>query len=610
MRKHLVSIISVVIYCIVSLFIIYLHIHDYTPKVMHVMDISASPWLSEDHNNMIMLKIGYVPDIFHSKFDKHTVIAHYQDSFHAAFQEDVAASHPRANGESILQLSASATEAVNWRFDWVDSGFDHTSLVSHSNNPRINNYYNPLYNGGTKVVLNDNDKAFIKKHTITSASINNRQKFGRHFSYYPIADFRKGIYKKPRTEIAIYPRSAFVPHQPTEVLYVDIRDGNPWEGDIIVTQLNAPNGAEPQIVKANASGVTSLSFTLTERASFSITAGDHAMEATFEPRTMPFTLKFEDASESSCTNLYRTTPAGDYTDSIRSGVHITPIKKGSDIIIDYFEGYAWINRQIVPADELNQTVCLTPGFKFGITPQIIYARFSMAGFEDEAQTVPLIASNDIRRKSDTMTYYERGRTSEHTIDTFGAFYQDYIKLTELNAISLSQIPGYYYSGGTLFDKMEKIYQSADAQDHYDIFSVAKGLKHFINDENAPNYDKYSDERQQIQKYLLTRLAALHHPQIIRHVDDLERATAKLNYEMRSRKRSAWFYSMLWLSVGIVGCGAAARRIRIRRQQQWFDAAAKGMEKGDLPSAPIWLKILIAALFFGIIESLYMYISLL
>ena len=77
----------------------------------------------------------------------------------------------------------------------------------------------------------------------------------------------------------------------------------------------------------------------------------------------------------------------------------------------------------------------------------------------------------------------------------------------------------------------------------------------------------------------------------------------------STKRRIWLYTTIWLGIGLLVFGTIARRIRIKRQNVWFDDASRGMEKGELPGSPLGLKLLVTAILVSLATTIYMYLSL-
>ena len=589
MRKKFI--VFTVIYFVVLLLLLRHQIKIGQEHLTHGMTVLASKWMSVNQDNMVSVKANN--DNKDIPYDSRFFLMSWDKCFDLAKES---ANELREDGYGAFPIPKVPDSCQNLNFYW------------------LNKYYMQPWE--QTMVLKANrlcnwEEDYIKDRLIASSIFDCNQFMFDDTRPYSANRFDYGVFA-PQTEIAVYPMSAFAPNKPTEVLFVDIRDGKPYEGDIIVEQPNAPSGTEPQIVKASTSGVTSLYITLEERTNFKITAGDNELFVTFEPQNIPFSLDIDS---------YHITP--DDAPSVQITDNIPRIDGYfHDLIIDYFVGYAWIARQIVFEDKLkdNKPVVLRPNYRFAENnPGIIYARFSIKynRYDEKADyndiisetekysvTIPIIASM-FQRNPD---YISNPMELSYTAHEYSAIYQDYVKITELNQLNkTNRIPQYQYNNYESYEKIHSIYTSDDLQKQYKIFSVASILNGLLVDDDSSKFDKYTKERHQITKYLMTQLAGMHHPEML-EASSPEILTFEI--DKRNRQRRSWVFISIWLCIGVLGFGAASRRIRIARQKSWFDEAAKGNEKGDLPSAPVWLKMIIAALFLGIITSVYMYISLL
>ena len=534
---------------ILSFVVIYLHANYTDKEIADTMEVSASPWMSYEQNNLIQATLN-------------PVNAPYQPGRY------------NARGVNII--------------------FDNTCM-NYGNLPEGANTFTVTTPGPCQNMSvstwwwknrNLEGKSERKDTTIDCS------RFGYDdMRNYQVVQFDLGNYDKPRTRIAAYPISAFIPNHPNEVLFVDIHDNIAYKGNIIVERLNAPPGARPQIVEASDSGVTSLSISIDKPTDFKITAGEDILNVTFTPQKMPFILSYNESQ----FNDYQLDNI-----NIRRKIEIIPIEERKEIIVDYYDGYAWISRQVVPASV--NSVELTPKYKNTKYPGIIYARFSMVGFEKEeyTQTIPLITP--VAKQGESSNLLKRINASL----TFGAIYQEYFRLTRLNAINPDNIPGHRVIGNDAYNEMMEVYQSPDKQDAYEIFSVAKLLSHFITGDDNPIYYKYRIARRQIFKYLLTRLTELHHPAIVKYADTFEQETAILNAQKQKEHRKAWLFTTLMAIAGFIGFTLKARHIRIRRQQAWLERSSHGWETSEMPGVPIWMTLLLAGLFLGVILSSFMY----
>ena len=445
--------------------------------------------------------------------------------------------------------------------------------------------------------LTQRDEEFIEKNRLSTANQFDSYQFSfDDMSEYQTSRFWFGEYL-PGSELGVYPLSEFAPDRPNEVLFVDIHDGVPYEGEIKVELQNAPPDAKPMIVQADLSGVTSLFFKVNQKTDFKITAGDDVLNVSFAPKPKSFHI---DISENRIMALTSEKPK----------VRITQVGQRTGIYIDYFIGYAWFCRQFIRASEIGDIVELDPVYqKYNNLnySKIIYARFSTSEDpqnNDDTQTIAMIMSSEIRHPDRTLPERREAVLNEE----FSAIYQDYIKIHELNQAEEAQTyRNYTYSA------FNKIIKHAELQEKYEIFLVASIIKPLL----TVKYKDGSEDprtiaaRVQLRKYLMNRLAAQHHPHIHEIANSLETEKIALEAQKSSAQRKYYIFAIIWLCVGIISFGAAAHRIRVRRQAEWFDEAAKGNKKNDaLPGSPLILKVGIAALIVGLISSVFMWISLL
>ena len=454
--------------------------------------------------------------------------------------------------------------------------------------------------------------SYLDNNTIAMAAIPNivsgdlfQMVFSLSDYIFPDIHFKDGSYK-PGNILAVYPNAPIISNYKNEILFVDIHDGVPYNGDIVIEQLDAPSGTEPQIQTASPSGVTSLFIELDKHTDYKITAGSDVLNVSFEPDEKPFSVSLIDSHKISLS-------------SNKPRVRITPSGKmrtlgSNSIIIDYFYDYAWKGRQIVDGQDVEKLIELTPNCKFdekegGV--KFIYARFSMVGFEREeyTQTIPLIYK----------TTYELAHVPEWRV--LDAIYQEYVIIAEADKLKAQGIKAkhnnhYRDDSYGVWKTLEKMFDTYQIQEKYEIFSVASVLKGLLDTESNPKYphfELFSMKYMQLSKYLLNRLASIHHPGMIELTSSHELGTQVLNEQIKPHKNKMyrfWLYIIIWLSIGIVWFGTVSHRMRISRQKAWFDDASRGVEKGELPGSPLGLKLLLIALVFGVITSLYMLVPLL
>ncbi len=318
-KKSLV--IYILIYFLILLLLAWMYQHDSKKKIEHVLRVESSPWLSTQQNNQVLVKVSHTDRDHHAVGDQSV----YMVWDHQRLDKYMAHEPMPETGKEVLQLPEvpKQEKCEDLKMIWRNVRADQPMSVQ----PKLN-------------YMKASATVYCNKFGVDDTS----QGAGSKRTW-----FHDGQYA-PRTELAVYPLSEFIPGKANEVLFVDIKDGVPYQGNIIVEQLNAPPGTNPQIGVANASGVTSLNFTLDGPADFRITAGSDVLNVPF--RTKP--NGFHVAADDYLILMNHELPS----------VRITPAGPPEDFIIDYFVGYAWIQRQIVPKHRLNQAIRIQPEYQF------------------------------------------------------------------------------------------------------------------------------------------------------------------------------------------------------------------------------------------------------
>ena len=582
MKKSVIYILS---YFVILLVLVGTYLRHSQTKIERAFRVTSSPWLSIRQNNLLSIDAGYTSDRQRDFVDQSFYIHWYgykNDKY--VLQEPMP-----SNGVGMFQFPEVP-------FDCVDCPFCSDLEMIWLSGEEVRS---------SKDTLEKYRLALAKTYCTAFGVDNTRGADMSHTKW-----FSEGTYN-PRTEFEVYPLSAFVPGQRNEVLLVDIRDGVPYQGEIKVEQLNAPPGTTPQIEQANASGVTSLYFTLDSSSEFRITDGSESMNVKFNVNPQAFHV----ASDGYLILKEHEMPH----------VRITLSAPSSDFIIDYFVGYAWINRQIVPSSKLNDDIEIDPGYQFKTkVPEIVYALFHTQD-NPNVQAIPFIATSyqrgykeRVNANSDDAQAAPRKKYSkwsgEHIAANmeFSAIYQDYVKLQKLNHIDLKDNfrSSYVFQISDLYQEITEIKKNSNLQERYGIFSVASVLMKLLQDQDSQTACIFSDECNQIRKYLLRNLGNIHRPEFKEITNSRNYVQPEFDANKREKMRHAMMMLAGWFVVGVVGFGAAARRIRIRRQEEFFDAAASGKKLGDLPSSPFWLKMVVGALGIGLLVSVYMMVSLL
>ena len=602
-KKSLV--IYILIYFLILLSLAWMYQHDSKKKIEHVLRVESSPWLSTRQDNLVSIEARNTLGNLQN-YSQESIFIYWSGYDFIGVSQMM----PKGGiGTFRMPKTHWPEECTDLNIAWLDI----------PNKAGISEYH--------------------QHHRLASTSTD--CEWFRVYNPAGLEDsrlrwFSEGRYA-PRTELAVYPMSEFIPGKPNEVLFVDIKNGVPYQGEIKVERLNAPPDTMPQIGPANASGVTSLYITLDAPAKFKITAGSDVLNVTFSPKTDAFHVVADSYLMLEDTEMPH--------------VRITPGGKPTDFIIDYYVDYAWIHRQIVPAIDLVLNIELDPGYQFNKSKveEIVYARIRpVTG--TESWVIPFIAKRshpgyegpagglwDFVREHQNMLLDTRGKELEREHESanreFSILFQDFVKLEKLdhfvqNKDALTDpyalyLDRYQYDYFYLLKEIEKIQKDNELQALYSIFSVSSVLQELLQKDLLP-WDKteennnpqagipclYRDECNQIRKYLLRNLGNAHHVKL-KEIGNSEEADLPV---FEKNKRKAMLHSMMmlfaWFTVGVVGFTAAARRIRNRLQTAYFEAAARGKKQGDIPSSPLLLKVLICALSLGLLVSFYMIISLL
>ncbi|MBQ9395359.1 MAG: hypothetical protein IJU23_07565 [Proteobacteria bacterium] len=171
--------------------------------------------------------------------------------------------------------------------------------------------------------------------------------------------------------------AAFVFDHPNDVYFAIFNDGEPWRGKASIEQTYGQKASFPETVSVN--GVGRFKLTLSAPVDLKISAGNAEYYASFVPSEKPIHAVLLDVP-----NL-----RPDY----RPIFKVTPVGSMTDITIDYFDGDAWIGRQVIPASA-NGRAELDLDYVFQDNPSILYARVSASsvGTADSSQTLPIVAS--------------------------------------------------------------------------------------------------------------------------------------------------------------------------------------------------------------------------
>ncbi len=329
-------------------------------------------------------------------------------------------------------------------------------------------------------------------------------------------EFQKFASYERLNQFSVLAPSAFMIGEPNEVLLLNIRDGEPYAGDFVIEQINIVPAPEPQIVHADDSGITSFPLSIYARADFKITAGDEVVYATFVPMERPFHAEITDF----CIDSFGHFPR----------VHVTPSGGRYPIIVDYFVGNVWLDRQIVPAEEIDDFK-LQPSLYGNNNPFIVYARLSNSEIpaDEYSQMFAFVAASH----ASYLPFYPEPESEFGLI--FHEFNPDFGKT----------------------DDFRKKLASADK----DAAALARQVAHVLIDHDKTMNDKLSKFR----TYLYQHLASKHHTELkaikdTRREDEYEFKVQKEIYQLKMRA-----ILRLWLIIGVIIFGGVVFHARRRNR---------------------------------------------
>ncbi|MBQ9817600.1 MAG: hypothetical protein IJM59_09100 [Proteobacteria bacterium] len=388
--------------------------------------------------------------------------------------------------------------------------------------------------------------------------------------------------------------SAFLPGLPNQVLFVDIRDGQPYQGTIEIEQISPsseshdgaksfqidgagsvktdnPGGSPRFAITADESGVTSFLLTIHEKTKLRFKAGDKIYESAFSPNRLPF------HAEVTGRDLAYATIRIDFRD------------EPTDMVVDYFVGNTWTERQKIPKPGTRSAqLKLLPNFQYKRGTRswndqfdIVYVRLSKSGFpiDKSYQTFALFASSE--------PYEDRFK--------IGAIYQDFVKLHYLKLGKQDEAKN---AASQIYD----LYHEPEAQLKSwcaDMFAVAPVLLSDRNmtaetrsrTANGMGRRQLSIRDHNIETYLLSRLALEHRPKAVSvPFDD--------NPKTHGRHIAAVVSLMILLFGGVLVFMYIAARMRDAQQRAWYDTVANMGSRSRKPHIPQYFVIIIIFLLIG------------
>ncbi len=563
-----------------------------------LLSVKGSPWQSRDQQNVMLVQTAQKqPD--YSLEHHHLRMNWYGHNVEA---EPLTAVFPKS-GKGIFVVAARPSRLVKgWKYNaTIDTTGGEVMDCAELRIDLIHSEQDPA----------SQDEKFLDEHTVTSASVSCPDLWFDDMSMYSALSFDEGFYNyyQPKNEFSVLSASDIFPGVPNQLFLANIHNNEPYTGEII-TQVGL-YGSQEKRYQAYPSGITPIEVTIDniKNTNLMVEAGRKMLKS-LRLEAQPFHIDIDDHI---------------ITEVKKPRVRIKLADQPKQIFIDYFVGYAWIDRQVVSLSKTQGDFELNPQYHFKREPEILYARFSTSdSFSDgRSQTIAFIA-----RKHKDKSYSEYISLQYENANTqFGAIFQDYLKISGLNNSSIvyKTYPPVNLSGKSYRGIARSIISNPQLQEPYDIFAVAPSLKEtlraigprhcssFEECQNLPTVDpnrNLDEEFKIVEQYLLIRLAKQHHPTIVEFTPPPDEVAGEFEASRLSRLRWLAVALVIWLTGGILVFATIARRIRNRRQQAWFDAASRGKAKGMMPGAPIWLIVVVCVLCIGLISSICLLVSLL
>ena len=392
--------------------------------------------------------------------------------------------------------------------------------------------------------------------------------------------------------------AAFMPGKSNRVLYADIRDGMPYQGDIVIQQVpgagntdpdeiqidgiayrkNANNGAVEYVINADESGVTAFEIMAQKQTRIRILAGTEVTEKTIKPGEMPFSAVSTSDEDG------------------KTRIHVSFAGEPQDMVVDYFSGNMWFYHQEVKAADTAGFELIPMHLKphrrsWNDTQELVYARLSLRGNSEDAyhQTIPVIVSYQNEPESDAFR--------------IGLLYQEFVRLHDLEA-------GDYDNAMKAAENIYNLYNDPKRQrDTWcsDIFAFVPVL---LSDRNKgwvrvgwQKKQQFKLQDKNIEEYLLTRLVQSHHPEMMS-------VEFKGTSDVKKTCRTGFVFWLIWIIVGFAGFLVYGLRVRAQRQKAWFDDAARHKAVGVLPGMPVWIMAVIAVLALMLVYVFYETIQIL
>ncbi len=454
-----------------------------TPNNAIRLHVATADKLSNEQSNIILVQARNVDN--GSQFNGYTLEARWIKSDFSPVS-DIASTHAQLplNGETIMKMP-----------DLPDTEV-----------------------GALEILLLDDKKQIAKSAIVPSTT----------FLLTPISE-PLDLPDKPMEEFYLADSpSAFMFNVPNEILVATVNSSGPYKGEISVEQIYGQKADfNPSF---HTEGMTTFSIALQAVADFKFTAGDHVFYASFAPNEKPF-----QATVKSPLLLPEQATV----------VNIVPVGSMPTFTVDYFDDYAWIDRQTITPENAAHAE-LKPNNRFLKQPSIIYARVSNSPIATPqgSQMFALIASNSPLTDADQAAFALRA-------------------MEKLKAAHLE------------YPYLQKLLKN-------------RKLAPFIRD------------------YALSVIASHHTPQIEMRVKTEVNDAMTFERQKNTQKSVANIVLVSWFALGVIVCLAIIIHSSRRRKQMWEELIASGeVDVNQIPKQTSAMQLFcLLILITGMLVSLY------
>ena len=372
-------------------------------------------------------------------------------------------------------------------------------------------------------------------------------------------DIRGQAYNVKPDYVGVDVPAAFILGQPNEVRLIAFENEKPYEGIIEIEQLYGAPAEFPKQIKANPIGISKFNIVLNSAADFKITVGKQVIYPSFVIHERNIHVSLND----NAVSLPRPRVYGDVT----LVANVTPVGQMPKLYIDYFDGNAWIDREIIePSQNYKASVKLRARYRSrvgsmddvinnkGVDKGILYVRVSSSAYAtpETSQTFAVLTSSGLFECAGAMEALK--------------FLEPY---------------------------------KADHPEYELLKRVAKDKSANPNPDNCKELEPIRDEA-------LSLLATHHNPQLAIRVKTEEADALAYDARKLKQKSIANVILVIWFALGVIVGGIVVIRQMVRRKQYWIEVAASGeAELGKpIPQIHPFLAFVLFILIIGLCVSLY------